>query len=95
MHPVERHLFATDFKDLAGTHLQGTIALSDELINLGIMDFLAGLKAEPAPSAPAAPDQDPAEARPDPRKLLSLLQVNQLEVKAKDGRIVVAVDVKM
>ena len=42
MHPVQKHLFDTNFKDLDGTRIEGTIALSDELINLGIMDFLSG-----------------------------------------------------
>jgi hypothetical protein len=90
MHPVKKHLFDTNFKDLEGTRIEGTIALSDELINLGILDFLNGLKAgSTAPvskSASAAP-----EAAPDPKSLLANLDIETLEIKAVDGRFLLKV----
>jgi|GEM_PF-1948601 hypothetical protein len=104
MHPVQKHLFATDFKDLAGSRLEGTIALSDELINLGIMDFLAGLQkpasspTSPAqfdrlnPSPAAAPETD---ALPDPKAILAKLDIKTLKLRAENGRILVDVDVAM
>ncbi|MEM9930812.1 MAG: hypothetical protein AAF840_13405, partial [Bacteroidota bacterium] len=96
MHPVERHLFATNFKDLAGTRLQGTIALSDELINLGILDFLQGLKANEEAAADADTEgKQQASPHPDPQTLLRLLDIDKLAIKAKEGRIVVGVDVEL
>ncbi len=97
MHPVQKHLFETNFKDLAGTRIEGTIALSDELINLGIMDFLSGLKsgaASPAPSASSpAPAAAPA-AMPDPKELLAILDIEKLKFRSEAGRILVDIAVK-
>ena len=91
MHPVQEHLFDTNFKDLAGTKIEGTIALSEELINLGVMDFLNSLKAAPeasdqpaAPAPPAVPT-----AAPDPKALLQVLNVEQLQVRMEAGRLLV------
>jgi len=94
MHPVQKHLFDTNFKDLAGTRIEGTIALSDELINLGIMDFLTGLKNGAASPAPEAPSPAPAaapSALPDPKQMLAMLNVETLKFRSEAGRIVVDV----
>lgn len=95
MHPVQKHLFDTKFKDLAGTRIEGTIALSDELINLGIMDFLAGLKSSaPSPATEGSPAPAPAaapEKMPDPKELLALLDVEKLAFRSEAGRIFVDV----
>lgn len=94
MHPVQKHLFDTNFKDLTGTRIEGTIALSDELINLGIMDFLSGLKNDAA--SPAAKGSSPAPAAaptfmPDPKQLLAILDVETLSFRSEAGRILVDV----
>lgn len=95
MHPIQRHLFTTNFRDLAGSRLAGTLAVSDELINLGILDFLEGLKSSTAPTGPDAAPATPLSATPDPKALLQLLDVKQLKVRALEGRIMVEVDVEL
>jgi hypothetical protein len=94
MHPVQKHLFDTNFKDLAGSHLEGTIALSDELINLGIMDFLSGLKSSADTTASKKLSKAPAAAptaMPDPKQLLAILDVETLKFRSAEGRIFVDV----
>lgn len=92
MHPVQKHLFDTNFKDLAGTRIEGTIALSDELINQGIMDFLNSLKGEPA--APASKSTSPAPAAaPDPKALLALLDIETLKFRSENGKAMLDVKV--
>ena len=94
MHPVQKHLFDTNFKDLDGTRIEGTIALSDELINLGIMDFLSCLKSSAASPAPSASSPAPAAApaaMPSPMKLLAILEVEKLKFRSESGRIFVDV----
>jgi len=96
MHPVQQHLFDTNFKDLAGTRLEGTIALSDELINLGIMDFLADLKSGNSGETvgPVAPSVAPAASPlPDPKALLALLDVEHLKFRTEKGKAVLEVKV--
>jgi len=96
MHPVQKHLFDTNFKDLAGTQIEGTIALSDELINLGIMDFLSGLKNGVAPTAVTEPSTAPAAAptaMPDPKQLLAILDVETINFRSEAGRVLL--DLKM
>lgn len=97
MHPVEQHLFATNFKDLAGSRIQGTVALSDELINLGILDLLQGLKSGGGANSTMEDKETSTEetARPDPQAMLGLLDIDQLTVKAKEGRIFLEVDVEL
>jgi hypothetical protein len=90
MHPVQKHLFDTNFKDLEGTRIAGTIALSEELINLGIMDFVNGLKSSPTASASEGSSSAPAAA-PDPKALLAKLDIEKLEVKAKEGKILLEI----
>lgn len=93
MHPVQKHLFDTNFKDLAGTRIEGTIALSEELINLGVADFLNGLTAPAPASAPTAPKEPKAgNSFPDPQALLKLLTVDQLQIRLEQGKM--KVDVK-
>ena len=97
MHPVQKHLFDTDFKDLAGSKLEGTIALSDELINMGIMDFLNGLKSEAGSEAPENPSPAPAAAptTPDPKALLALLNVETLKFRTGEGKAMLDVKVSL
>lgn len=97
MHPVQKHLFETNFKDLAGSKLEGTIAISDELINMGIMDFLNGLKSgagsdvseKPSPAPAAAPDD------PDPKALLALLDIETLTFRTGEGKAMLDVKVSL
>lgn len=94
MHPVQKHLFETNFKDLAGTRIEGTIALSDELINLGIMDFLSGLKNRATAPASEEPIAAPAAAptsMPNPKQLLAILDLETLQFRSEAGRILVDV----
>lgn len=91
MHPVQKHLFDTNFEGLAGTRIEGTIAVSEELINLGIMDFLDGLKKTgPAEEAPAATPAATAPA-PDPQAMLKLLNVEKLKVRMEAGKLLMDV----
>lgn len=97
MHPVQKHLFDTDFKDLAGSKLEGTIAVSDELINMGIMDFLNGLKPGAGPDAAEKPSPAPAAApaTPDPKKILALLNVETLAFRTGEGKAMLDVKVSL
>jgi hypothetical protein len=90
MHPVQKHLFDTNFKDLEGTRIEGTIALSDELINLGIMDFINDLKAPSAGPASENVTNAPAAA-PDPKALLAKLDIETLKIRAREGKILLEV----
>lgn len=91
MHPVQKHLFDTNFKDLAGTRVEGTLAVSEELINLGIMDFLDALQAPPAPTPPTGAPVGAAASAPDPQAMLKLLKVEKLAVRMEKGRLLVDV----
>lgn len=91
MHPVQKHLMETEFSGLAGTEFEGTIALSDELINLGLMEVLAKLKAAGQPKSPATPAEaavkkSSAEAEMDPKMLLKNLTVEKLEYRTEEGK---------
>ncbi|WP_273444552.1 hypothetical protein [Neolewinella agarilytica] len=87
MHPVQKHLFDTNFRDLTGTKLEGTIALSDELINLGILDFLQQLQKtdtdapEPQSSAPAT-----SSSMPKPEELLKMLTIEEVKYRTEAGK---------
>jgi hypothetical protein len=94
MHPIQKHLFDTNFKDLEGTRIEGTIALSEELINLGIMDFINSLKnAAPAPTSKssAVATAPIATGAPDPKALLAKLDIETLQVRAEKGKILLEV----
>jgi hypothetical protein len=97
MHPVQKHLFDTNFKDLAGSKIEGTIAISDELINMGIMDFLNGLKSGAESDAAENPNPAPAAApnAPDPKKLLALLDVETLKFRTEKGKAMIDVKVSL
>ncbi|OAV46161.1 hypothetical protein [Lewinella sp. 4G2] len=97
MHPVQKHLMETEFSGLEGTAIEGTIALSDELINLGIMEALAKLKAagqettakgttEAAGTQAAAQAED---AEIDPKIFLKKLNVDKLHYRTENGRMLV------
>ena len=94
MHPVQKHLMETEFSGLEGTAIEGTIALSDELINLGLLEALAKLKAAGQPttvkaSTEAAGTQQAAEAELDPQALLKKLTVEKLKYRTEAGRTMV------
>lgn len=90
MHPIQKHLFDTNFKDLEGTRIEGTIVLSDELINLGIMDFISSLKSDASAPASISSASAPAAA-PDPKAILAKLDIEKLQVKAEKGKILLEV----
>lgn len=94
MHPIQKHLFDTNFKDLEGTRIEGTIALSEELINLGILDFINSLKTATPDPASKSSDAAPAAA-PDPKALLALLDFEKLQVQMVKGKILVEVKAGM
>ena len=97
MHPILQHLMDTDFRDLAGTRFEGQVALSDEVINLGLGEIVAKLTAAtpPADAAPAAPPASPSAAvdggLPDPQLLLKKLKVDHLRYRTEAGRTIVEV----
>ncbi|TXF83693.1 hypothetical protein FUA23_21465 [Neolewinella aurantiaca] len=97
MHPVQKHLFDTNFKDLAGSKIEGTIAISDELINMGIMDFINSLKSGAGSDAPKEPAAAPASAQsiPDPKALLSLLDVETLKFRSGEGKAMIDLKVSL
>ncbi len=90
MHPVQKHLFDTNFRDLSGTKLEGTIALSDELINLGILDFLQQLQ-KPDTDTPKAKSEAPAasSAMPNPADLLKMVTIEEVKYRTEAGRTMV------
>ncbi len=95
MHPVLKHLLATDFADLAGSRVEGTFAVSDEMVNLGLHELMAQLKAPASPlkAAPAPYDSSVAdpEPAPDPRALLGKLDVEKLNYRTEMGRTVLEI----
>ena len=106
MHPVLEHLIKTNFADLQGSRVDGRIAVSDDLINLGLHELVATLtkssSAGPSPSsAPAqAPKEEPApygnaptkpEPTPDPRALLGKLDVEKLQYRTESGRTILEI----
>lgn len=87
MHPVQKHLFATNFKDLAGAKIEGTIALSDELINLGLGDLLSQLpNSSHSATSPGSTKQASSVAQQaDPQAMLQLLTVQKLRYRTAAG----------
>lgn len=96
MHPVLKHLIDNDFRDLAGSRVDGQIALSDDLINLGLHELIAQLTAPAAPpqTAGAATAASPAPtgtATPDPKALLRKLDVEKVHYRTEVGRTVLEI----
>ncbi|MEO0732046.1 MAG: hypothetical protein AAFZ52_04380 [Bacteroidota bacterium] len=88
MHPVQKYLFATNFRDLAGAKLEGTLALSDEIVNLGLGELLLALKTTSAtPGADAT--HKTSSPSPDPKALAGLLEVEELQYRTEKGRTLV------
>ncbi len=96
MHPVLRHLLDTDFADLKGSKISGQIALTDELINLGLHDLLGQLTKAAAPAsdspAPASAPKPTGPALPDPKLLLQKLQVAHLKYRTEAGRTILEIE---
>lgn len=98
MHPVLRHLIDTNFEDLAGSRVDGRIAITDDLINKGLHEVIASLtRPAPAPPAPkpaptpyAETDQETTEM-PDPKLLLRKLDVEKLQYRTEAGRTVLEI----
>lgn len=87
MHPVQKHLFDTNFRDLSGTNIEGTIAISDELINLGILDFLQQLqKPAAAGDSETRTSTVKASPAPNPADLLKILTIDKLQYRTEAGR---------
>ncbi len=104
MHPVLKHLIDTDFEDLAGSRVDGRISITDDLVNLGLHELVATLtKSSPSPerNAPASPPKETPtpydteitkeDATPDPRALLSKLDVEKLQYRTESGRTVLEI----
>jgi len=90
MHPVQKHLFDTNFRDLSGTKLEGTIALSDELINLGILDFLQQLQQPDANAKTAKPAAaESTSPMPKPADLLKMLTIEEVKYRTEAGKTMV------
>ncbi|WP_116125670.1 hypothetical protein [Lewinella sp. IMCC34183] len=93
MHPVLQHLMNTDFADLEGSRVEGTFAVSDDLVNLGLHELIAQLVTAPASAPAAAPapyDSTPTEktAAPDPKALLRRVDVEKLQYRTEAGRTI-------
>ena len=97
MNPILDHLIKTEFRDLAGTTLEGQIALSDELVNLGLTDLLRNLTS----TAPAGPPKETtagdaaAPAPPDPKALLAHATVHHLKYRTEAGRTVLEIKAEL
>lgn len=94
MNAILKHLVDTEFRDLAGTRIEGQIALSDELVNLGIRDVLTGLTTpqNPAPAAPPQPAPAAADdAPPAPTELLRHLRIDHLKYRTEAGRTILEI----
>lgn len=99
MHPVQKHLMDTEFSGLAGTQLEGTISLSDELINLGLLEVLAKLKAAGAPKPIMADTEvvDPKSKEKDdvdPQVFLKNLNVEKLQYRTEEGKTLLEIKAK-
>ena len=91
MHPIQKHLFETNFRDLNGSSIEGTLAFSEELINLGVMELLQGLqndKKEAGAEVTSTPIKGDTSL-PDPKELLKLVSVEQLTLRMEQGRLLV------
>ena len=104
MNPVLQHLINTNFSDLRGSKIDGQLALSDELVNLGIHDFLAQLKSPPSQPAPApksasgsAPDGRASDEAglPDPKEMLQHVTIDTLRYRTEAGRTVLEISAKV
>lgn len=97
MHPVEKHLFDTNFKDITGAQLEGTIALSDEIINLGFGELLGQLNATANTSSKtgASPKTESPVATPDPQAMLQLLNIQQLKYRTETGKTILEIKVNL
>ncbi|WP_116106663.1 hypothetical protein [Lewinella sp. IMCC34191] len=103
MHPVLQHLMDTNFEDLSGSRVDGRIAVSDDLINLGLHEVVAMLtKSSAAPAGKTespAPESTPTPydstekkaATPDPKALLRKLDVEKLQYRTETGRTVLEI----
>ncbi len=97
MNPILEHLVKTDFRDLAGSSLEGQLAMSDELINLGLTDLLRSL-TNPAPAAaPAAGSKktEAATAAPDPKVLLQKATIHHLKYRTEAGRTILEIKAEL
>ncbi len=97
MHPVIQHLLDTEFADLRGSRVEGQIALTDELVNLGLHDLVAKL-TQPAvasattPAPASAPATKPAApALPDPKLLLQQVKIEHLRYRTEAGRTILEI----
>jgi len=92
MHPVQKHLFETNFRDLAGSQLEGTIALSDDLINLGLGELLLQLKPKAASKTEStlASSSSP-NTLPSPTELLGLLEIEKLHYRTEEGKTILEI----
>ncbi len=86
MHPIQRILFDTNFKGISGARIEGTLALSEALINLGVLDALQRLQ-QPKASEDVLVADKAAPAAPDPGVLLKAVQVDTLKIRTDKGKI--------
>ncbi|MEM1359972.1 MAG: hypothetical protein AAGF89_17325 [Bacteroidota bacterium] len=93
MHPVQKHLFATNFKDISGAQIDGKFALSDELINLGLGELLSQIKTNDSASAAGGTPSTTNNVvlPPDPREMLQLLDVKKLEYRTAVGKTILTI----
>ena len=104
MHPVLEHLIKTNFSDLSGSRVDGRIAVSDDLVNLGLHEVVAMLTKPSGPGTFAAPastqasepapygnDPSPEVSAPDPRALLGKLDVEKLQYRTESGRTILEI----
>lgn len=98
MDPVLRHLTTTDFADLKGSKISGRLALSDDLINLGIKDLLDKLVPtnqntnRPTAGVPAAP---PKKQLPGPQDLLEKIKVDHLRYRTEKERTILEIEARV
>lgn len=84
-----QRLLNNNLADLAGTRIEGTIVLSDELMNEVIKTGLAGMSAPPAEAATKAVATDTPAI--NPRDLLAALKIEKLNYRTENGKTIIEI----
>lgn len=78
---IERML-ANNLADFEGLKIEGTIVVSEALINTFIQDYVDSIGKEPPVNTPPA-----TSSAFDPQKLLQALRIEQVNVHLQEGKM--------
>lgn len=94
MEAILRLILDRRLRDFQGTEIKGSLAVSDDLVNEVLAEWLAGATGTPSPASETNAEPAAAATPPiDPRQLLSWLTIRQLRYHTEAGRTVVDLDV--